>query len=152
MARELMVRDPFDAAFMTLREAMDRLFDQAFVRAFDGFTTLGVGTPVNIYELPDRYVVAILMPGVRPESLEVQALGSSLTIRGEVALPEIEHDKNVAILRRDWTGGRFARTIEFSDPIDAEHIEARLENGVLYLTVPKAESVRPKVIRVQVAR
>ncbi len=69
-----------------------------------------------------------------------------------MALPEIEHDKNVAILRRDWTGGRFARTIEFSDPIDAEHIEVWLVNGVLYLTVPKFVSVRPKVIRVQVAR
>lgn len=152
MARELMLRDPFDAAFMTLREAIDRLFDQAFVRPFDGWTSLSAGLPVNLYELPDRYHVAILMPGVRPESLEVQALGSTLTIRGEVAAPEIENEKNVAILRRDWSGGRFARTIEFGDPIDAEHIEARLENGVLHLTVPKAEAVRPRVIKVQAAR
>jgi len=152
MARELMLRDPFDAAFMTLREAIDRLFDQAFVRPFDGFTTLGVAAPVNIYELPDRYHVAILLPGVRPDSLEVQALGSSVIIRGEVALPEIENEKNVAVLRRDWTGGRFARTIEFGDPIDAEHIDARLEHGVLHLVVPKAETVRPRTIKVQVAR
>lgn len=152
MARELMLRDPFDAAFMTLREAIDRLFDQALVRPFDGWTSLSAGLPVNLYELPDRYHVAILMPGVRPESLEVQALGSTLTIRGEVAAPEIENEKNVAILRRDWSGGRFARTIEFGDPIDAEHIEARLENGVLHLTVPKAEAVRPRVIKVQAAR
>jgi len=152
MAGELMLRDPFDAAFMTLREAIDRLFDQALVRPFDGGTSLSAGLPVNLYELPDRYHVAIRMPGVRPESLEVQALGSTLTIRGEMAAPEIENEKNVAILRRDWSGGRFARTIEFGDPIDAEHIEARLENGVLHVTVPKAEAIRPRVIKVQVAR
>ncbi|HXF70246.1 MAG TPA: Hsp20/alpha crystallin family protein [Thermoflexus sp.] len=152
MARELMIRDPFDAAFLSLREAIDRLFDQAFVRPFDGFAPRSVGMPMNIYELPDRYHVAILVPGVRPESLEVQAMGSSVTIRGEVALPEVENEKNAAVLRCEWTGGRFARTIEFGDPIDAEHIDARLENGVLHLTVPKAESVRPRVIKVQMAR
>lgn len=151
MARELMIRDPFDAAFLTLREAMDRLFDQAFMRSA-GFATPGVGMPMNIYELPDRYQVVVLMPGVRPESLEVQTIGSSLIIRGEIASPEIEKEKNAAALRCEWTGGRFSRTIEFGDPIDAEHIDARLENGVLYLTVPKAESVRPRVIKVQVAR
>lgn len=147
MARELMIRDPFDLAFMSLREAMDRMFDQALMRPYSGFST-----PVNIYEQPDRYHVSILMPGVRPESLEVQTLGSSVIIRGEVTPPEIEREKNVAALRCEWTGGRFARTIEFGDPIDADHIEARLENGVLHLTVPKAESVRPRVIKVQVAR
>lgn len=151
MARELMIRDPFDAAFLTLRETMDRLFDQALMRSA-GFAMPGVGTPMNIYELPDRYQVVVLMPGVRPESLEVQTIGSSLIIRGEIVPPEIEKEKNAAALRCEWTGGRFARTIEFGDPIDAEHIDARLENGVLHLTVPKAESVRPRVIKVHVAR
>lgn len=74
---------------------------------------------------------------------------SALLIRGKMNPPEIDRDRSVSAMHREWHGCRFACVIECEDPIDAGHIKAIPESEVLHIMVPKARHARPEVIRVQ---
>ncbi|MCC6189273.1 MAG: Hsp20/alpha crystallin family protein [Anaerolineales bacterium] len=134
--------------FMTLREAMNRLFEDSFVggyRQHNGSQDAEMRLPIEAYSTDRDIVVRAAVPGLKPEAVEITVEGDTLTLRGEFPRP-IEN-VNYFIDERPW--GRFSRTLQLNVPIEAGKAEAVFENGLLTLTLPKAEAVRPKVIPVK---
>lgn len=136
--------EPFKE-MMTLRQAMDRLFEESFVRPLHGFEGTGVYLPLDIYTTKDAVIIRASVPGVNPDDVEVTIEGSTVTIRGETKAPQEEG----TFLLQERRYGPFSRVIDVAMPIQADKAEASFENGVLTLTIPKAEEIKPKVIKVK---
>ncbi len=141
--------DPLREA-MSLREAMDRLLEESFVRSptrsWRGKTTDSpLRLPVDVYTTPEEIVLTASLPGLLPEEVDIAIEGDTLTIRGELRPPL----DNVEYLFQERPYGYFARSLTLNVPVDVDKAEAVFENGVLTLTLPKMEAVKPKTIRVK---
>jgi HSP20 family protein len=138
--------DPF-SDMMSLRDAMDRLLQDSFVRVSEASTAETV--PLDVGETDDGYVVRAYLPGVSSECADVSVHGGALTIR--VELPQ-EDDAGVRTwLVRERRPGTLERTVRLPGAVDADVAQASCENGVLRLTLPKAQSARPRRIPVSEA-
>ena len=138
--------DPFRDV-VTLREAMDRLFDDSYTpnrRANENGGQRRFRLPLDAYVTPDEIVIQANMPGVKPEDVEITLQGDTLILRGSRPAPL----ENVNYVLQERTFGDFQRTLTINVPVDADKAEARFENGLLTLTIPKAEAVKPKTIQV----
>jgi HSP20 family protein len=131
--------------FMSLHEAMDRLFNESVVPS-QGTDNGSIALPVNVREEKDQYVITAALPGVRPEDVQIEATSNAITISGETT-DEREVDEGEYV-RRERRFGRFFRMLELPVEINAEGAEASFENGVLTLRVPKSEATKPKQVRV----
>ncbi len=151
MARNLIVRT--NPLYTPLSEAVDRLFTDGFVSPLsrDWATVWGVGTrlPMSIYEDGEGYTFVAHIPGVKAEELSIETEGSTVKISGETIAPAIAADEKVRTLRSEIAYGKFSRAFEMPEAIEADKVEANLENGVLIVRVPKAEAVKPRTIKVQ---
>lgn len=140
-----------DAA--TLSNVMNRVFDNSSAYDYarsggsDSQPNPGEATlPLDVWATADAFQVSAYVPGVNPEEVEITFEGDELSIRGKLpALPE-----GAEFVKRELYHGSFARRLTFNVPVDADRIEASFHNGLLTLTVPKAEAVRPKQIKIQV--
>jgi len=135
---------------MTLREAMDRLFEESLVRPRVEWGRVGapeqpLRLPVDVYTTPEEIVVSASLPGLLPEEVDISIEGDTLTIRGELRSPL----SNVEYLFQERPYGYFSRSLTLNVPVDVEKAEAVFENGVLTLTLPKVEEVKPKSIKVK---
>jgi len=139
--------EPFKE-MLTLRQAMDRLFEDSFVRPtrFWG-EPAGAYLPLDIYTTKDAVVIRASVPGVKPEDVEITVEGSTVNIRGETKAPQEEG----TFLLQEQRYGPFSRSIDLALPVQPDKAEARFENGVLTLTIPKAEEIKPRVIKVKSA-
>ena len=136
--------DPFRDV-VTLREAMDRMMeDGASTRQQADSRDRRFRLPIDAYVTPEDIVVVANMPGIKPEDVEIILEGDTLTIRTERPAPL----QNVNYVIQERTYGAFQRTLNINVPVDAEKAEAKFENGLLTLTIPKAEAARPKQIKV----
>ena len=99
---------------------------------------------VNVREEDDAYVLSALVPGLKAEDLNVQVLEDLVSIEGEYKAEEADY------LVSELPNGSFRRSLRFPVPIEAENVQARIEDGVLTLSLPKAESARPKKIQISV--
>jgi HSP20 family protein len=138
--------DPFREA-VTLREAMDRLFEDSWIparRRAEGAEAGNFRLPLDAYATPDEIVIMANMPGVRPEDVDITIEGDTLTIKSERQAPM----ENVSYVMQERPHGRFQRTLNINVPVEADKAEARFENGQLTLVIPKAEAVKPKTIQV----
>lgn len=133
---------------MTLRDAMNRLFEESFVRPSRllGLPEAGA-VPVDMYEQDGKLIVKAPLPGVKPEDIEVTVVGDTLTIKGETKEETEVKEENV--IRRERRFGAFSRSVSLPSPVDTNKATATFENGVLTLTLPVAEEARPKAIKVQ---
>jgi len=102
--------------------------------------------PLNVWSNREQIVVAAAAPGMKSEDLQVQVSGNLLTLAGERKAEEPAGE--TVCLRRERSGGRFARTVELPYPVDPAKVEARYEKGVLTVTLPRAEEDKPRVIKV----
>jgi HSP20 family protein len=134
---------------VSLREAMDRLFEESFVRPRSGWPAPieAEALAVDMYETDDAVVVKTAIPGVKPEDIDISLTGDTLTIKGETKSEE--EVKEETYVRREMRCGSFARTLAVPAPVVADKAQAEFENGVLTLTLPKAEEVKPKAIQVK---
>jgi HSP20 family protein len=98
---------------------------------------------INVREEDDAYILSALVPGIKSEELNIQVLEDVVRIEGEYKAEENQY------LVRELPSGSFHRVLRLPAPIDAEHVEADITNGVLTLRLPKAESARPKQIKIQ---
>jgi HSP20 family protein len=132
---------------MTLREAMDRLFDDAFTRPVnlrDG----GWSAPaVDMYQTDDEVVVRAALPGFKADEVQINVTGDVLTLRGEVKHEEEKKERAWHIREHRW--GSFERSIGLPTDVKADKAVADFENGILTITLPKAEEVKPKTITVK---
>jgi HSP20 family protein len=139
--------EPF-SELMSLRDAMDRLFEESFVRPGRLLGLSAAGTvPVDIYQQDNNLIVKAAIPGVRPEDIDVSVVGNTLTIKGETKEEKEVKEENV--IRRERRFGAFSRSLTLPNPVDANKASATYENGILTLTLPLAEEARPKGIKVQ---
>ncbi|HMB23419.1 MAG TPA: Hsp20/alpha crystallin family protein, partial [Anaerolineales bacterium] len=102
--------------------------------------TLGI----NVREEQDAYILSALVPGIQAEELNIQVLDDVVRIEAEYKAEEQD-----GYLVRELPNGAFTRSLRLPAPIDAEHVEADVTNGILTLTLPKAESARPKQIKIK---
>lgn len=132
---------------MTLREAMDRLFDDAFTRPLnlrDG----GWSSPaIDMYQTDDEVVVKAAIPGFKADEVQINVTGDVLTLRGETKHEEEKKDKAWHVREQRW--GSFERSIMLPTDVKAEKASADFEDGILTITLPKAEEVKPKTITVK---
>jgi HSP20 family protein len=97
---------------------------------------------VNIREEDEAYVLSALVPGLSAEDLNIQILDNIVRIEGEYRQDENQY------LMQELPHGSFTRTLRLPAAIDADSVEAKIADGVLTLTLPKAESARPKKIKI----
>ncbi len=138
--------EPFKE-FLTLRQAMDRLFEDSIIRPvrYFGEASGRVSLPLDLYETPEAVIVRASLPGIKPEDVDITLDANTLTIRGEIQAPPEEG----TYLLQEQRYGPFARSVEIGTAIQAEKASASFNNGVLTLTIPKAEEAKPRVIKVK---
>jgi HSP20 family protein len=139
--------DPFREA-VSLRDAMNTLLQDSFVRPFAGQAGGGAlaTLPLDIAENENEFVVKASLPGVKPEDVQITVHGDTLTIRGETKAEEEKKGHTWHLRERRF--GAFQRSVSLAVPIDSDKANAHYDNGVLTLTLPKAEAARPKQIKV----
>jgi HSP20 family protein len=136
---------PF-AELAELRREMLRLFD-----AVGGETSAtagaGVFPPINITQDNDNFYLRAEVPGIKPGELSISALRNRVSIAGR---REIQREsERVSYHRRERAEGSFNRTVTLPTEVDAERVDARYADGILTLTLPKAEEAKPRQIAVR---
>jgi HSP20 family protein len=135
---------------VSLRDAMDRLFEESFLRP--GFLGNGESAamlmPLDLYETQDDVVVKAAIPGVKPEDIDVTVTGDLLSIKGEFKTETEDKDEKRNYHRQERRYGSFSRQVTLPTAVNADACQADFENGVLTLKLPKAEEA--KVKRVQI--
>ena len=136
---------------LTMREAMDRMVEDAFGSTYGrragGWGETITEFPMDIYQTDKEYVVKATLPGVRPEDLDVNLVRQTLSIKA--TLQEDKDVKDQDWLLKESRYAAFARTISLPGEVQADKVEATLDNGILTLRIPKAEALQPKSIKVQ---
>jgi HSP20 family protein len=138
---------PF-SELVTLRQAMDRLFDDTVFRPF---TATGNGDlarlPLDVRTSADALLVEASLPGYRPEDVEITVENGTLTIRAEDRTEETREEGSWVV--REIARGSVMRTVTLPTGLEADRAEATFEHGVLKLRIPKAEQTKPRQIRIQ---
>jgi len=133
---------------MTLREAMDRLFDDAFTRPLSVRDGWSMASPaINMYQTDNEVVVKASIPGIKAEEVQINITGDVLTLKGEVKQEEERKDRAWHI--REQRFGSFERSIVLPTDVKSAQAEAVFENGILTITLPKADEVKPKTINIK---
>jgi HSP20 family protein len=127
---------------------MDRLFDEGFSRPWRLMQSQDFETafPVEVSQTDDEIEVKAALPGIRAEDVEISVANGVLSIKGEHKA-ETE-DKKRDYYRREIRYGSFQRSLSLPVSVDADKAQAHYEDGILSLRLPKAESLRPKQIKV----
>lgn len=134
---------------VSLRSAMDRLFEDSFVSPLS-WRTLANGEsltpPIDVHETADEIVVTASLPGMKADDLDITMTGQTLTLRGE-----LKADERIAreqYLYRERRFGSFSRTVQLPVRVQGDRAEAKFDDGILTLSIPKAEEVKPRQIRI----
>lgn len=138
--------DPF-GRLMSWPDIVRHMFESSLVRP-SLLEPFGPDLALDMYETGDSVVVKVAVPGVKPDEIEVSVVGDTLTIRGETKVEEDVEEQSY--IRRERRYGKFSRTITLPTRLETDKAEAEFENGILVLTLPKAEEVKPKSIQVKV--
>ena len=133
--------------FHQLRNEVDRLLTGFFGPAADGFlpAVFRNQPAVNVWEQNDALKVEMELPGVKSEQLDISVAGGELSIK--VDRPDVAQE-GVTYHRRERPVGPFSRIVRLPVEVDADRVEADLRDGVLTITLPKAESAKPRKINV----
>jgi HSP20 family protein len=134
---------------VSLRDAMDRLFEDSFIEPRWGWVApmSAASLAINMYETKNEVVVKAALPGVKPEEVQVTITGNTLTIAGEAN--EENEVKEKAYIRKERQFSSFTRSVTLPDGLKADQADASFENGVLTLKVPKSEQAKPKMIQIK---
>ena len=140
--------DPF-SEMVSLRSAMDRLFEDSFVSPLSWRTVAngnGINPAVDVHETDDDIVVSAALPGMKSDDIDVTITGQNLTLRGEVKDDEtVERDQYIYRERRF---GSFNRSFQLPVRVDGDRADASFSDGILTLRIPKADEVKPRQIRI----
>jgi HSP20 family protein len=140
--------EPF-REMMSLRNTMDRLFDERFIRPSYLWPELERGDlPVDMYQTANDVIIKAALPGIKPEEVDISITGDVLTIKGDHK--EDQERKKEDYFYKEHRYGSFSRSIPLLVRVKSDKAEAIFENGILTLTLPKAEEVKPKQIKVKV--
>ncbi len=136
-------RNPLDEV-QQMRRQLEQLFENA------GATNRGMGAgvfpPVNLAEDKNNYFVRAELPGLEANELDIQVSANNLAISGE---RKIAAEEGARYHRREREAGTFSRMIGLPGDVDTDKVDAKLENGILTVVIPKAEAAKPKQISVK---
>jgi HSP20 family protein len=147
---ELVRWDPF-REMISLREAMNRLFEESFVSPLSTQLWRREGVEplaMDVYETDNDLIVETSLPGVKPEEVDISVVGNTLTIKAETKKDEEKEEKGKYYCR-ERRYGLFQRSISLPVEVDPNKAEAVFENGVLKLTLPKTEAQKPRKIAIK---
>ncbi|HEU5393475.1 MAG TPA: Hsp20/alpha crystallin family protein [Candidatus Methylomirabilis sp.] len=142
--------DPF-RDLMSIQERMNRLFDQTLSRTRAEEEGIAASTwvpSVDIYETPDRVVMKAELPGLTREDIEINVRDNTLSLRGERKFEKDVKEENYLRIERAY--GSFQRSFTLPATIQQDKIKAVFKDGVLEVTLPKAEEAHPKQIKIDV--
>ncbi len=134
---------PFNEV-VSLREAMDRLFEDSFISPRGGLTG-GRGVATNLFETPESFILQIPMPGVKPEDVEITAQQDTLSLKWET---KMQVPEGATAHWHGFASGQFQQSFTLPAPINADRAEASTADGVLTLTLPKAEHAKARTLKV----
>jgi HSP20 family protein len=139
--------NPF-GELLSLRQAMDRLFEDSWVRPGSWFAAGDGehGMAIDVRTTPDALVVEAALPGVKPEDVDISILGDTLTITGRTS-QETSTDED-GYTYREIRRGSFSRTLTLPRGVKADAAQAKFDNGLLELSIPKAEEAKPRQIKI----
>ena len=132
---------------MTLREAMDRLFNDAFTHPLSLSGNNWSIPAVDMYQTDNEVVVKAALPGIKADEVQINVTGEVLTLKGETKQENETKEKAYHIREQRW--GAFERSLVLPTEVIADKAKADFENGVLTITLPKAEEVKPKTINIK---
>jgi len=134
---------------VSLRQAMERLFDESFFAPYHLARGLETGEiiPIDMYYTPESLVVKASLPGLKPEEVDISIEDNVLTIKGETKAQEETKEANY--IYREQNYGTFGRSVNLPTGLELDKIEAAVENGTLTLTIPKSEEIKPKQIKIK---
>lgn len=131
--------------FVSLREAMDRLFEDSVIRP-SGIANGQIAVPVDLWETADAYHLRADLPGLTPDTIDINVTSDTVAIAGELkGAADVSND---GWLRQERRAGKFQRAFTLPMQIDSNKVAATFEHGILDLVLPKAESVKPRSIKV----
>ncbi|HYW89404.1 MAG TPA: Hsp20/alpha crystallin family protein, partial [Chloroflexota bacterium] len=152
MAIDLWRTRPYSTMNTPIRQWVDRVFEDAFgpvYSAASGNASAGFQTlPVNVWETTDGYQAALLAPGLDEQSINVSVHEETLSIEGELKFQVPEGAKPIW---QEFGPSKFRRSLRLGAAVDASRVEAMYKNGLLLVTMPKAEHAKPRQIQVQVS-
>jgi HSP20 family protein len=133
---------------MTLREAMDRLFDDAFTSPLSVRSGWAMSTPaIDMYQTDNEVIVKASIPGVKAEEVQINITGDVLSLKGEVKHEDERNDRAWHI--REQRFGSFERSVALPTAVKTDRAEAVFEDGILTITLPKADEVKPRTINIK---
>jgi HSP20 family protein len=138
--------DPF-RDMLSLREAMNSLLEESFVRPRAGVVAMTGGMALDLRESDNSFVVETVLPGAKPENVNISILGDTLRISADVKDEGEREGEKWLVRERRY--GHFERAVSLPMAVKAEEANAEFDNGVLRITLPKAEVARPRSIPVR---
>jgi HSP20 family protein len=132
---------------MTLRQAMDRLFDDDY-RPFRWLSGAidGPALPLDVTTDADKLTIEAALPGVSPEDVDITIENGTVTISGKTATERSGNEGSYLV--QEIRRGAFSRTVSLPTGLEADKASATFEHGVLRLSIPKAEQVKPRQIKI----
>lgn len=135
----------------TVWREMDRL-QQEMNRVFENYAPARLRTApgypaINLWANEENLLLTAEVPGIAPESLDISVVGETLTLNGERQLEEVT--EGVRLHRQERGYGKFSRTVSLPFPVDVNKVEATFKNGVLHISLPRAEADKPRKIAVR---
>ena len=133
---------------VSLRQAMDRLFEDSFVRprgwGFTGNDTFGL--PLDVTNAKDELVVEAALPGFKPDDVEITVENGTLSIHAD-SQTETSHGEGESLVQ-EIRRGSVSRVVSLPNGLEPDKASATFENGILTLRIPRAEAVKPRQIRI----
>jgi len=132
-----------------MRRMVDRVYDENLAQRWNDAERAASPLALDVKESDEAYVVKATLPGIDPQDVEITYNNKTLTIQGE--LKSEEEQENERYHMRERYSGKFYRQLRLPIPVNDDAIDAKYEHGILTLTLPKSEELKPKKIVVQAA-
>jgi HSP20 family protein len=129
-----------------IRRSMRRRMMDEILPNWEDDYSVDLTFPIDVKADSDSFTIKALLPGVHAEDLDIQIVNEIVTIAGEL---KADRDEDANYLLAERPSGRFHRVISLPTPLDSSKVEADLDNGVLTLTIPKAEEAKPHTIKIK---
>ncbi len=132
-----------------LQNMFDRMVNDSFLSRTSAEDVCECYAPVDVYETDNEILVEAVMPGVKVDNIQISITGDILRIRGEMSSEQGEAKEDARYLLRERQYGSYSRSLRLPMEVNAKNASAEMENGILKLTLPKAEEVKPKTIPIK---
>ena len=152
-----MIRSPLLNEFVTLRNSIDQLAEEAFGDSFrtmwsrsgDGNGAVAQPMPLDVYATDDRVVIVAAVPGMQPDDLSLTIQQNTVTLGGTAHdMADREETRNATWYVHELGSGTYRRSVTLPFAVDADKADASFEHGILRVVLPKAEAAKPKRIAI----